>query len=249
MKQSALILAASLLALSTMASAHHAWIEPAPEDGFRILWGHTGHAGTYDPSYVVGVTLLGTNGRVLDTSRSDGNKGVLVHAQESTQKTVGLAAFTFDSGNTIKTAEGQYVHGSKQDYEDYARAFHAVITGKSLFAWHPDYAQGIGLELEIVPLENPYTLETNEPLPIQVLYQGEPLNNAQVHYVTQAGKPGTATTNAKGRASLAIDTDTLRIITVSHSVALPDNEDVDARSVRSYLYIYPQQRSASEDAA
>lgn len=241
MTQSKWFLAAILLGISTMALAHHAWLEPAPDAGFVIVWGHPGHIGSYNPNYVTGVTLLGVDGQALAVQQSAGAKGVHIQTTNAADETVGLAAFTFESGNTIKTVDGEYRHGSKQDYEDYARAFYSVVTGKSLFAWDARFAEPVGLELEIVPLANPYTLDQRQQLPVRVLYRGQPLSDAKVHYVNGVGKPATATTNAQGRASLAIDVSQLRIITVAYSVPLPNNQDVDERSIRSYLYIYPRE--------
>lgn len=236
------ILATLLFAISVSAAAHHAWLAPAPAGDYRILLGHPGNTSAYDPDHVVGVTLLGRHGQVLAVARS-ANAGT-VHVQpKDASITVGLAAFTFETGNTIKTAAGDYVHGSKQDYGDYARAFYSVSTGKSLFAWNHKFTEPVGLELEIVPLANPYSLENSQQLPVRVLYKGEPLAEVKVHYVTSTGAPGTATTHADGRTSVAIDVDQRRIITVTHHAALPKNKDVDERSIRAFLYIYPRVQS------
>ncbi|MGM0515608.1 hypothetical protein BFS14_04730 [Serratia fonticola] len=41
-------------------------------------------------------------------------------------------------------------------------------------------SQPQGLQLEIIPLANPATIKPGQPLPIQVLYDGKPLKNADV---------------------------------------------------------------------
>ncbi|WP_431223495.1 DUF4198 domain-containing protein [Serratia sp. L9] len=41
-------------------------------------------------------------------------------------------------------------------------------------------SQPQGLKLEIIPLANPATIKPGQPLPVQVLYDGKPLKNAEV---------------------------------------------------------------------
>lgn len=65
----------------------------------------------------------------------------------------------------------------------------------------------VGLSLEIVPERNPYALGPNDPLPVQVLYEGRPLPGALVKLTNldfDARPLQTQVTDAGGRASFNV---------------------------------------------
>ena len=70
--------------------------------------------------------------------------------------------------------------GFKERYFRYAKSLVAVENGEGA-------DRKIGLEIEIIALENPYTDNLSAGLPVQVLYQDKPLANAQVEIFERAG--------------------------------------------------------------
>ncbi len=70
--------------------------------------------------------------------------------------------------------------GFKERYFRYAKSLIAVENGAGA-------DRKMGLEIEIVALENPYTDNLSAGLPVQVLYQDKPLANAQIEVFERAG--------------------------------------------------------------
>ena len=65
--------------------------------------------------------------------------------------------------------------------EIYSRRAKALIqVGPVSLEPQPQFTRPIGLSLEIVPEQNPYTLGVGQPLPIRVIYEGHPLAGALV---------------------------------------------------------------------
>ncbi len=70
------------------------------------------------------------------------------------------------------------------------------------------YSRPLGHRLEVVPEVDPYALASGEPLPVRLLFDGEPLANARIvvgsvdaRTATQSNLPGVRT-DAQGRARL-----------------------------------------------
>lgn len=63
---------------------------------------------------------------------------------------------------------------SREMYAKYAKAY--VIAGQST----PMFAKPLGMKAEIVPLADPASLKPGDSLPIEVLFDGKPLPDAQV---------------------------------------------------------------------
>ncbi|MEM7463842.1 MAG: DUF4198 domain-containing protein [Pseudomonadota bacterium] len=70
--------------------------------------------------------------------------------------------------------------GFKERYFRYAKSLIAVEDGEGT-------DQKLGLEIEIVALENPYKADLSAGLPVQVFYQDKPHANAQVEIFERAG--------------------------------------------------------------
>jgi len=64
--------------------------------------------------------------------------------------------------------------------ELYSRRAKALIQVGDVTTPQPHVTQPVGLTLEIVPQQNPYSLSPTEPLTVQILYKGRPLPQALV---------------------------------------------------------------------
>ena len=66
----------------------------------------------------------------------------------------------------------------------------------------------IGLDLEIIPLENPYSLKIGDDLPVKVLFKDEPLENAEVAW-SYPGRgeefAGSTKTDSNGKAVIPLE--------------------------------------------
>ncbi len=93
------------------------------------------------------------------------------------------------------------------------------------------FTKPLGHALEIVPLKNPLRLKKGAPLPLQVLYQGEPLADAQVSiYQANVKEPlSTRRTDVKGTVQLALKGKGPWAIRLVHMIPV-EEEDVDWKS-------------------
>ena len=91
-----------------------------------------------------------------------------------------------------------------------------------------DFDHFTGMPLEIVTAKNPYHLEPNEQLQVQVLYYGEPLPNAQIIKISK--NSGTRLfgprTNADGKALLTLTESGPILLSVVHLTAAPKRSNV-----------------------
>ncbi|MCV2882026.1 DUF4198 domain-containing protein [Actibacterium sp. XHP0104] len=85
----------------------------------------------------------------------------------------------FDGLPDTHTARGLPQTGFDETYRRYAKSLVAIGDGQG-------QDRAIGLETEIVALRNPYTDDLTGGLPVRVLYQGHPRNNAQLELFNRA---------------------------------------------------------------
>ena len=96
----------------------------------------------------------------------------------------------------------------------------------------------IGHMLEIVPMQNPYTLKGEATLPIKVLFRGKPLENALVDIArlsVASPEKQEMRTNAKGEATFTIDTQGSWIVNVIWAVPNTDQSTAEFESYFSSL--------------
>lgn len=82
-----------------------------------------------------------------------------------------------------------------------------------------DATKPVGLPLEIVPLNSPFALKPGDTLPVRVLFQNQPLADANLGWAHPAGGEmprGTIRTNAKGEALIPIGKVGLIAIRLTH---------------------------------
>ena len=88
-----------------------------------------------------------------------------------------------------------------EQYSKYVKAYLQV--GKKA---SENYSAILGLEIEIIPQSNPYSIEVDGSLPVQVLFRGKPLSGLTLH----AGSDGqseesiSAQTDLDGKALIPI---------------------------------------------
>lgn len=96
------------------------------------------------------------------------------------------------------------------------------------------YDRPVGLELELVPEKDPYSLKPGEALPVRLLYRGKPLDGALV--VALASPDGKVSTRtAGGRAALILDRPGPWLIKAVHMVPAPKGSGADWESLWASL--------------
>jgi uncharacterized GH25 family protein len=119
----------------------------------------------------------------------------------------------------------------KEIYSRCAKSLLAVGEGSG-----PGHDKVLGLELELIPERNPYALKLGEPLPVRLLYRGEPLDGALV--VALPGESPEARVSARsegGRVSLRLDRPGLWLIKAVHMVPAPEGSGAEWESLWASL--------------
>ncbi|MBT0607358.1 DUF4198 domain-containing protein [Aequorivita echinoideorum] len=96
------------------------------------------------------------------------------------------------------------------------------------------YKTIVGQNLEIVLLENPYSLEIGETLHAQILFKGKPLANKTITARNRTGNKSatsqTSRTDANGTCNFTIDREGDWFVHVTHMIPSPDSKDADWES-------------------
>ena len=186
-------------------AAHDFWLEPetfhaAPGEAVHIhfLVGHAGDRRDWNVRSDRIVSLLKSgpdgdadlNGTIsADKQRSGANAvatkpGTYLVSLESTEAFSTLPAKQFNAylleeglmpALEYRKANGEIDSSGREVYSRRAKALLQIGDSKS-----DNVTKTIGQTLEIVPLANPYALANDAPLPVQVLYNGAPLEGARV---------------------------------------------------------------------
>ena len=201
------IITALALGMASGVAAHSFWLEPethASEEGERVRVAfRVGHAGEVDDwgvywERIASLRLFGPDG-VEDQQRSvrvtDSGEvgGALVTIARS-----GTYALSFESNPSFSELPADRFNAYLENEGLAAIAAHREATGASedkgteLYARRAktivqvgdrlsgNISQPVGQILEIVPLVNPYALGEGRPLPLQVLWRGQPLAGAKL---------------------------------------------------------------------
>lgn len=96
------------------------------------------------------------------------------------------------------------------------------------------YDRALGLELELIPEKDPYSLKPGEALPVRLLYRGEPLDGALVVAMASPEARVAARTSG-GRASLVLDRPGLWLVKAVHMVRAPGGSGAEWESLWASL--------------
>lgn len=96
------------------------------------------------------------------------------------------------------------------------------------------YDRVLGLELELVPEKDPYTLKPGEALPVRLLYRGKPLDGALVVALASPDDKVSARTSG-GRVSLVLDRPGPWLVKAVHMVPAPAGSGADWESLWASL--------------
>lgn len=116
----------------------------------------------------------------------------------------------------------------KEIYSRCAKSLLRVGDGSS------GYDRELGLELELIPEKDPYSLKPGEMLPVRLLYRGKPLDGALVVGMVSPEAKISART-AGGRASLVLDRPGLWLVKAVHMVPAPEGSGAEWESLWASL--------------
>jgi len=255
----------SLLALTAPAAAHDFWLQPAqwrPTEGTDVeIALEVGHGKDRQRSPITATRLVTVDAVRPDGSRSDlHSKLHLGEAQGDlsltwvTKTMPAMVVLATDTNaeshlpaerfNSYLQSEGLgsviawralHQRSAAEGSESYGRV------AKTLFELQSDAAvvrQAMGLELEIVPLANPYSTVSQQKLPVQILFHNAPLEGATVKLydlADDAEPKATCLTDTRGCCTFAFARRGSWLVNVIWSVPnLPDGP-TDFRTIFSSL--------------
>lgn len=229
--------AACLLALAFPALAHDIKLV-ADGDGYILAYGHGDKWEGYKTAQVKSAIGYDTDGKpsAITVEKRElqfaGVPGGMLSDDAARIKPAdaGMVTVLFDDGYWTKTSDG-WANQSKKHFKQHEESSQYWMYTKTLFKWSASYAKPVGLDLEIVPLANPWDKDLKS-LPIQLLYQGKPLANTDVEI---EGNTDLFTTDAQGKTNIPLHASGINYIGTSHKQVLTNDPDRDEFEITTNL--------------
>lgn len=251
MRRSLIALAATAL-IAGPAYAHDIWItlsSGAVAPQIHLHYGHPGDLQRPQADKLAGMTIGDAKGtRALDPKfTADASEPILV-----SEPVPGLAAAVvaarYDNGFWVKMPDGSYRNTTRRLLPGAGEAIASVKFAKLVAGAGAPYAEPVGHELEIVPLDDPSATKPGGTLRVKVLFRGVPVAGVKVarsdgEAVPQDKLP-VFTTDAAGIASIPIEKAGGEVLSVSRRIApsaMPGLADADTFSATlAYLVEAPR---------
>jgi nickel transport protein len=209
------------LLASAPVHAHDLWVERSSE-GLTVYYGH-GH------SHHEGAELIDYGPEMIvraDCFDGDGNKR---EARASTETPVRIsggcsAVFVLTStGYWSKTPLGTK-NVSKKEAQSPIRSWLSFESVKRIDGWSDALARPLTMDLEITPLDNPFTLEPGAKIHLLVTFEGKPVEGATVTYDDDPR----GITGRDGRANVKLRHAGFQVIQASLTVPVNSEEADEA---------------------
>lgn len=216
-----------LLTYSTL-FAHDFWIER--KDGkLFIVSGHDDKWDIYDPARVKEVKAFDSKGSTLKVEAVMQKDIAYVAPTES----MAMISVFFDNYFWVKTTDG-WKNITKRDAQK--QGLQILESGQSfkyakyISTWADSFSKPIGTKIEIVPQKNHLALKPGDKLPIKVLLDGKPLENAPLFL--HGSHDEIAKTNKEGIANIEVKKGH-NIVSSTTRVPLVNNPDADQLYLRA----------------
>lgn len=172
------ILAIGLLAVSSAALAHTAWLEPVPGKAgtYRVFFGgHAGKLEKLEPARAKTIDAMDAKGRKLKVSRTIDNDGMLVKVAGKPA----LITMHYDNGIHTRTATGPSISKPMNEVPGAISATNAVKYHKAVVSWVPMVTRPVGQPFEVVPMDATQP-RAGKPMRILVQMDGKPAAGIKV---------------------------------------------------------------------
>ncbi|MDI6790293.1 MAG: DUF4198 domain-containing protein [Thermodesulfobacteriota bacterium] len=229
MKKLILVLVVILL-FTQSALAHHLWIEKEG-DRFRVAWGHPPKIDPYDPAKVKEIKVFDIKGKEIPFKKTDEKDKVYL----SSKGDISMITLSFEGGYLVSTPDGKKKLTKREAEKaglQVIDSFYSSQFVKSLFANGDVSTKPVGMKFEIIPLINPFTLRTEEFLPIKVLFEGKPLEGVIIETATHKE---TIKTDKDGIAKVQVTGQKMQVILAKYRIPAGDNPDADYLSYTTVL--------------
>ena len=213
------------------ANAHDVWLERDVQS-YTLVYGHVGEPESSEPDKVKAVRKFFRSGKFLSEmpERVD-DRVVLTPASDVTMITV-----EYDNGYWTRTEGIEWENQSKRHFEKFQESSHSVKFNKNMLIWTDQMREPVGMMFEMVPKANPWALNGDQRLSLQVLLRGRPLQDAvvEVH-----GDDGAYKTDSNGYVTVPINGGhAMQHIAAYHRAPLSEDPDADELSLSANLVFY-----------
>lgn len=190
------LIAGMLLAFSSGAFAHTAWLEPeeGQENVYRLLFGgHAGELEAYEAAKLKTVEAFDSNGGAISVEREITDSGVLIR----TSAEPALFAVHFDNGIHARDAQGRSFNAPMSEVPGSTRATYTPKYHKFIIDWNAESIKPQDQQFEVIPLDAEQP-RAGQPMRVKVVIDGEPAEGINLGH-GEEGDEGT--TDAEGIAT------------------------------------------------
>ncbi len=201
-------------------SAHDAWIQKKDND-FYVIYGHGNKLEPYDFSKIKEIRAYDFSGNYRKIAQKNG-----ILSQEI--KDPAMLTMFFDNGYWVQTTDG-WKNLTKR--EALQKNLQIVVSERSLkfhknyIKWTDAFMNPIGMKFEIIPLKNPLIMKSGDVLPIKVLLEGKPIENAAIS--TGESHETVTKTDKNGFAEITIKEKGFRLISAFIEQSLENDPDAE----------------------
>lgn len=225
-KAALILIVTGITVIPGSALAHEFWIEGKGQE-LLLVFGHGSNRAEFDANNVKALWALDSSGAKLQVATEKRDKAVAL-------KLGGEAAVVHaevDNGYWCKTIYG-WKNVGKSKASRVVEAIRSLNYAKKLLSGGDVVKIPLeGVSLDMVVLEDPFKLNKGEELPVQVLFQGKPLQGAEV---TGSDHQKIGTTDSQGIIKVPISGGT-QLIAVSCKQPLKGDPEADFLSVTATL--------------
>ena len=175
-KSAILFVAVILLLQASVASAHDYWIEQKGE-GLMLVFGHGSQRLDFEVEKATSLKAFDAQGKELTVQKEKKGKGLILKISGQPA----LVTAVVDNGYWSKTIYG-WKEEPKRKASRVVEAIRQLYYTKVLIAWsNATQSATSDQSIALIPLQNPFTMKPGDMLQVKVLYNGNPLPNAEMN--------------------------------------------------------------------
>lgn len=221
-----LVLVAGCLMRPSQVMAHEFWIEGRPPE-LHLVFGHGSSKAEFDPGNVKKVFALDPKGARLNVAIQTTEKAVAIRLPESTSVVVAEV----DNGYWSKTIYG-WKRVGKTKASRVIESIRSVNYAKAILCGGAASITPVeGVDLDLVPKEDPYGLNPGDALVLQAIFQGKTLSGVEV---TDGEHQNIGTTDKDGCVRVTVKKGR-QCFAVTYKVLLNGDPDADFLSITATL--------------